>query len=150
MEPDLMEHPPRPRSESFFARWLGARIVIRGLVLGWLAYFIFDRALDRGFDLAYAETMAFATLIFGQLWHIFDARSFTTLYQKNPFENHYLILAVLGSGLLSVAMIYTPFGNFALGTEPLSIRHLFMLLFLAALPTFGLSAIRAIFRLRFL
>jgi Ca2+-transporting ATPase len=94
--------------------------------------------------------MAFTTLIFAQLWHIFDARSFTTLYQKNPFNNGYLLLAVLGSGLLSLTMIYTPFGNLALGTVPLSLRHLVMLLFLSSLPTFGLSAIKAIFRIRFL
>jgi Ca2+-transporting ATPase len=150
MEPDLMERQPRPRTESFFAGNLGARIVIRGLALGWLSWFIFDRALDRGFELAYAETMAFATLIFAQLWHIFDARSFTTLYQKNPFNNRYLLLAVLGSGLLSIAVIYTPFGNLALGTVPLSMRHLFMVLFLAALPTFLLSAIKAVFRIPYL
>jgi Ca2+-transporting ATPase len=150
MEADLMKRQPRPRTESFFAGNLGARIVIRGLALGWLAWFIFDRALDGGLDLAYAETMAFTTLIFAQLWHIFDARSFTTLYQKNPFNNGYLLLAVFSSGLLSVAMIYTPFGNLALGTVPLSLRHLFMLLFLSSLPTFGLSAIKAVFRIRFL
>jgi Ca2+-transporting ATPase len=150
MEPDLMERQPRPRTESFFAGNLGPRIVIRGLALGWLSWFIFDRTLDRGFELAYAETMAFATLIFAQLWHIFDARSFTTLYQKNPFNNRYLLLAVLASGLLSIAIIYTPFGNLALGTVPLSMRHLFMVLFLAALPTFLLSAIKAVFRIPYL
>jgi P-type Ca2+ transporter type 2C len=150
MEPDLMRRRPRPRNEDFFADNLGPRIVIRGLVLGWLSWYIFDRALDRGFDLGYAETMAFATLIFAQLWHIFDARSFSTIYQKNPFNNGYLLLAILTSALLSLAVIYTPFGNLALGTEPLSLRHLFMIIFIAALPTFALSGIKAIFRIKYL
>ena len=78
-EADIMARTPRSRDESFFVDNLGARIVIRGLALGWLRYFMFDFALDRGTTLAYAETLAFSTLIFSQLWHIFDARTFKTL-----------------------------------------------------------------------
>ncbi|MDH3901152.1 MAG: cation-translocating P-type ATPase, partial [Gammaproteobacteria bacterium] len=84
-EADIMVRKPRARDESFFVDNLGARIVIRGLALGWLSYFMFDFALDRGVTLAYAETLAFSTLIFAQLWHIFDARTFTTVFHNNPF-----------------------------------------------------------------
>ncbi len=43
---------------------------------------------------AEAQTLAFLTLVFGQLWHVFDARSTRTLFARNPFENYQLLLAV--------------------------------------------------------
>ena len=149
-EADLMSRKPRDRNESFFANNLGARIVLRGLVLGYLTWFMFDFALRRGFELAYAETVAFATLIFAQLWHIFDARTFATIYAKNPFENRALLLAVAGAAGLSLAAIYTPFGNLVMGTEPLTMRHLLMVVMISSLPTFLLSAAKAIFGIRYL
>jgi Ca2+-transporting ATPase len=149
-EADIMERKPRASDESFFVDNLGARIVLRGLALGGLSYFMFDYALDRGATLAYAETLAFSTLIFAQLWHIFDARTFTTVYQANPFTNKYLLLAVGFSALLSIAVIYLPFGNTVFGTAPLQPIHLLMVVSIAALPTFLLSAIKATFGIKYL
>jgi len=124
--------------------------MLRGLALGWLSYFMFDFALGRGATLAYAETLAFSTLIFSQLWHIFDARTFKTIYHRNPFTNKYLLIAVGLSALLSIAVIYLPIGNTVFGTEPLQLRHLLMVISIAALPTFVLSGLKAIFGIRFL
>lgn len=50
-------------SESFFADNLGIRMLVRGLAIGWLAYFIFDWALDRGFGVAHAQTEAFLMVV---------------------------------------------------------------------------------------
>jgi Ca2+-transporting ATPase len=149
-EADIMERKPRKSSESFFADKLGARILIRGLALGWLSYFMFDYSLGRGAPLAYAETLAFSTLIFAQLWHVFDARTFTTIFDRNPFGNKYLLLAVGVSALLSIAVIYLPLGNTVFGTTPLSGQHLLMVISIAALPTFVLSALKATFGIKFL
>ncbi len=149
-EPDIMERKPRPRDESFFADYLGARILVRGLTLGWLSYFMFDFAMDRGAELAYAETLAFSTLIFSQLWHVFDARTFSTIYHVNPFTNRHLLMAVGLSALLSIAVIYLPIGHTVFGTTALSGKHLLMVIAIAALPTFGLSALKGIFKVKFL
>jgi Ca2+-transporting ATPase len=149
-EADIMQRKPRERSESFFADKLGARILLRGLALGWLSYFMFDFSLDRGAPLAYAETLAFSTLIFSQLWHVFDARTFTTIFDRNPFGNKYLLLAVGVSALLSIAVIYLPLGNTVFGTTPLTPKHLLMVVSIAALPTFVLSGLKATFGIKFL
>ncbi len=149
-EDDLMERKPRERDESFFADNLGARIVLRGLALGGLSYFMFDFALEKGWSLGYAETLAFSTLIFAQLWHVFDARTFTTVFERNPFTNKPLLAAVALSAALSLGAIYLPVGNLVLGTEPLELTHLIMVIGIAALPTFVLSGIRAIFGFRYL
>ena len=149
-EDDVMARQPRPREESFFADQLGARIVLRGLALGGLSYWLFDFALDRGFSLQYAETIAFTTLIFAQLWHIFDARTFTTIYNVSPFTNRYLLAAVALAIILSLGVVYTGVGQAVFGTEPLSGRHLLMVIAIASLPTFVLSALKSTFNLKFL
>jgi len=149
-EGDVMRRKPRARDESIFAGGLQQRIVIRGLAVGALSYFVFQTALDRGATLEYAQTLAFATLIFAQLWHIFDARASTTIFGKNPFSNRILLVAVAFSAILSLLAILTPAGHFVLGTASLSFRHILEAIFLAALPTLVLSGIKVVFGFRFL
>ena len=149
-EEDIMRRGPRSRHENVFAGGLGQRIILRGLALGGLSYWLFQQGLAAGRPLEYAQTMAFATLIFAQLWHIFDSRTATTLFRKNPFGNRTLLSAVAVSAVLSLLVIYTPPGNFVLGTVPLTPRHLLEVIAIAALPTLGLSAFKEIFQLRFL
>ena len=148
-EGDIMKKAPRARSESLFAGGLKESIIIRGLAIGGLTYYVFQHALSEGFSVAQAQTAAFATLVFAQLWHIFDSRTTTTLFQRNPFENRTLLVAVGLSAVLSLLAIYTGTGNFVLGTVPLSVRELVTVFFLAALPTFVLSGIKALLGIRF-
>jgi P-type Ca2+ transporter type 2C len=149
-EEGIMQRKPVAGNVGFFSDNLAARIVLRGLVLGYTTYFMFQFALDQGASLGYAQTIAFLTLIFGQIFHIFDARTFSTLFRRNPFTNQYLLLAVIGSALLSISLIYTPIGGIAFGTEPLAFRHLLMVVCIAALPTFILSGLKEIFRFKWI
>lgn len=141
-EKDLMERKPRKRNESFFSDHLGTRIVTRGLALGGMSYLAFNWALSSGQSAQYAQTMAFAMLIFAQLWHLFDSRSFSSLYRKNPFTNKYLLGAVAVSATLSLGVIYTGLGQLIFNTEALSAGHLFGVILVSSLPTFILSGIK--------
>ncbi len=149
-EHNVMSRSPRSRNESFFAHQLGQKIFIRGLTLGGISFMMFDFALNLGHSLQYAQTLAFMTLVFGQLIHVFDARSFVSIYKRNPFSNHWLLIAVLAAGTASTPMVYSSFGNFTLGTEPLSVIHLFMAFAIGSLPTLILSGIRDIFKIRWI
>lgn len=149
-EQDVMKRKPRPREESFFADHLSTRIIVRGLALGALTYGVFKVCIDQGYSLEYAQTMAFMTLIFGQLFHIFDARTFTTLYQRNPFSNPALLWAVAGSAALSVLMVYLPWGQLVLGTTAVDSSHLVMVIAISALPTLILSGIKQLGGIRWI
>ena len=115
-----------------------------------MSYWLFQETIDAGGSLEYAQTMAFATLVFAQLWHIFDSRSSTTLFRKSPFGNRMLLAAVAFSAILSLLAIYTPPGNFVLSTEPLELRHLLEVVAISSLPTLGHSALKEIVRVDFL
>ncbi|WP_417686625.1 cation-translocating P-type ATPase [Roseibium sp.] len=148
-EGDIMERAPRARDEDIFADGLKERILIRGLAVGGVSYYVFQNALGRDIDLSTAQTMAFVTIMFAQIWHVFDARTTTTLFRKSPFGNPKLLMAVALSLALSAVAVYTPFGNFVLGTETLSLKALIGCCGIAALPTLVLSSLKEIFGLRF-
>jgi len=147
---NLMNNPPRSRTENIFSGGLKERIVLRGLAVGGITFAVFIAAINRNMPLEYAQTLAFATLIFAQLWHIFDARSNQTLFRVSPFGNRILLQAVALSAVLSLLAIYTPVGHFVLGTVPISLEHLLEAIFIAGLPTLVLSGLKDVFGLRFL
>lgn len=149
-EKDLMERKPRKRNEGFFSDGLGARILTRGLALGGLSFVTFSFALGEGYSAQYAQTVAFLTLIFAQLWSLFDARTFTTIYRKNPFTNNYLLGAVAVSAILSLGVVYTSFGQLVFSTEAIEFGHLMSIILVAAVPTFVLSAIKEVTKVKFL
>lgn len=149
-EENVMNRKPRAKDESFFAGRLGYTILIRGLIMGGVTYAMFMYALSLGVEMAYAQTLAFMTLIFGQLIQVFDSRTFTNIYRRNPFSNQALLWAVGGSAILSLIMVYAPFGNLLLGTLPLSAEHLGLAFLVGALPVLILSAINDFFKINWL
>ncbi|TCL01194.1 Ca2+-transporting ATPase [Shimia isoporae] len=144
-EGDIMQRQPRARDEDIFAGGLKQRILIRGLAVGAVSYWAFQEALSLDLDLATAQTMAFVTIMFAQLWHVFDARTTTTLFRKSPFGNPKLLMAVGLSLALSSVAVFTPLGHYVLGTSSLSPQLLLGCAFVAALPTLVLSGAKEIF-----
>ncbi len=104
IDPKLMERPPRDPNEGFFAGRLGVKILSRGILIGASTLGIFLLVLAQGEPLEKARTMAFATLVFSQLFHVFDCRAQTRRIFSNPF----LIGAVASSVALLLAAIYVP------------------------------------------
>ena len=79
VEPSVMEEKPRSASEPLFTRQFSIRLAWQGLMVGLLtlgAYWLGEYVLsDPNLADATANTMAFATLTFCQLFHAFDVRS---------------------------------------------------------------------------
>ncbi|WNS45766.1 calcium-translocating P-type ATPase, SERCA-type [Paenibacillus sp. MMS20-IR301] len=143
-EKDLMEHKPRGAKENIFARRLGWKIVSRGLLIGlctlaafWLTLRIAPH--DAG-QLIRAQSVAFATLVMAQLIHVFDCRSSRSVFHRNPFQNKYLVLAVLSSVILMLAVMYIPLLQPVFKTVPLSFREWCLVLVMAGVPTFVMGA----------
>lgn len=47
-------------------------------------------------------------------------------------------------------MVYTPFGNLALGTEAITLKHLVMVIAIASLPTLILSGFKEVFKMKWI
>lgn len=144
-EANIMNEDPRDPNESVLANYTWSRVLIRGFFMGLLVFVAFLWAAHEGMGSNQAQTVAFLTLVYGQLWHVFDARSTRTLFERNPFENKYLVAAVLFAGISSFLVTIIPFFNTVMGTAPLDGYVYLMVLFIPALPTLILSGIKELF-----
>lgn len=143
-EKDLMEHKPRGAKENIFARRLGWKIISRGFLIGictlaafWLTLRV---APDQPGQLLKAQSVAFATLVMAQLFHVFDCRSSRSVFHRNPFQNKYLVLAVLSSILLMLGVFYIEPLQPIFKTVPLGLREWAITLVAAGIPTFLMGA----------
>lgn len=114
-EPGIMKRKPRPKHEGVFSGGLGWIIFSRGIyiafitILAFLVGFTWAGA-DGSEGLLLARSMAFTTLVFGQLFYVFECRS----ERLSPFElgfwgNKYLTGAVLISMSMQLLALYAPF-----------------------------------------
>lgn len=135
---DIMLRKPRHPKESVFSQGLWRKIVFRGIQigLGTLLVFVMGYYLTDG-NLVLSRTMAFATLVFSQLFHVFDCKS----EKYSPFEvgflsNPYLLVAVCISILMEMAVIYVPLLQPIFKTAPLNIYHWTLILLVAGWKTY--------------
>lgn len=108
-EENTMNRAPRNSRESVFARGVGWKIVSRGLLIGfWSLVAFLVTYYQAPEQLALAQTVAFATLVFSQLIYVFDCRSSGSIFNRNPFSNIPLVIAVLLSVVMLLVVIYYP------------------------------------------
>jgi P-type Ca2+ transporter type 2C len=123
---EVMERPPRDPRESVISGRMWFDIVFVGVIMAVGTLGVMDWALAGGLlvggsgSMAYARTLAFTTLVFFQLFNVFNARFDDQSAFHRLGSNRWLWLAVLLSALLQVAVIYTPFLHAAFGTVPLN------------------------------
>ncbi|MGM8364194.1 calcium-translocating P-type ATPase, SERCA-type [Virgibacillus sp. W0181] len=135
-EADVMERRPRNPKEGVFARGLGVKIITRGILIGIVALIAFVVAYnDNPDNLVYGQTMAFSTLVMAQLIHVFDCRSENGVFSRNPFENIYLVMAVLSSLVLLLVVLYWEPLQPVFHTTAINVWDWIFILALAALPT---------------
>lgn len=147
-EREIMSRPPRNPGESVFSRGLSRKIMLRGIQIGLSTVAVFSFIYFAKDDLALARTAAFCTLVFCQLFHVFDCRSEVfTIFEAGLFKNRCLIAAVTCSTLMQLAVIYIPFMRDIFGTAPLSAADWALVLTVSGW-TFVLSLVRHIFRRR--
>ncbi|MCM3587128.1 calcium-translocating P-type ATPase, SERCA-type [Mesobacillus maritimus] len=139
-EDDVMKRGPRHPKEGVFARGLGWKVISRGFLIGIATLIAFMTVYYRNpDDLAYAQTIAFATLVLAQLIHVFDCRSEKSIFSRNPFENKYLVWAVLSSLLLVLVVIYYPPLQPIFHTVAIVPFDWLLIIGMSALPTFLLA-----------
>lgn len=132
-DPDIMSRQPRSPKESVFSHGLGLKITLRGLqiAVGTLFVFIFGLVMSNK-NVELARTMAFTTLVFSQLFHVFECKSERhTVFQVGVFSNMYLIIAVIISTIMQLLVLYLPFFQNVFKTVPLSFMEWCVILIVA-------------------
>jgi P-type Ca2+ transporter type 2C len=139
-EDNVMNRPPRKSNEGIFARGLGWKIVTRGIMIGTVSLLAFLFVyIENPNDLVLAQTVAFSTLVLAQLIHVFDCRSERSVFHRNPFENMYLVWAVISSIILLLVVIYFEPLQPVFHTTALAFREWLLIIVMSAIPTFALA-----------
>jgi len=123
--PGVMDHSPRARSEGIItaSMWRGILLVGAIMAAGTLA--VLDGALSGGLidgsgTLAYAQTMAFTTLMMFQAFNALNVRSDEQSVLVGLFRNRWLWAGLALSLVLQLVVVYTPVFQTAFSTVPLS------------------------------
>lgn len=122
-DPRVMDRPPRPPRESIFARGLGTRIGFRGILIGVSSLLVFAWGMGPlALSLREARTLALATLVMSQLFHVFDARTEDRSFlEVGLLSNPWAVLAVLSSIVMLTVIIYLPALSALFKTAPLGV-----------------------------
>jgi P-type Ca2+ transporter type 2C len=127
---DVMERPPRDPRSRVIDRAMWGDIAFVGSVMALGTLLVMDWALaggllERGIGdgtLRYAQTLAFTTLVFYQLWNSLNARFDTRSAFHNLRRNRWLWLAIAISLGLQLLVVYLPILQQAFNTVPLGLR----------------------------
>ena len=122
-EPGTMKRPPRPRNEPLLTSELVWHVVlVSGLFL--VAVFgIFTYAIDRGYSLALAQTMAMNMLVVLEIFHLFFIRNIhgTSLTWDAAKGTPAVWASVIGITAAQFAITYLPPLQSVFGTQPVLI-----------------------------
>ncbi len=126
VEPDTMRRPPRPPSESIFARGLWQHALWVGLLMGGVTLAIQAFSINVGW---HWQTMVFTTLAFLQLGNALAVRSERESFFRLGWRtNMPLVGAVAAIVVVQLAIIYLPPLQAIFETEALSPIELGMML----------------------
>jgi magnesium-transporting ATPase (P-type) len=131
-EGDELRHPPRSPRESIFNRLMIERVLLSALVIGVIAFTVFQWLLTRGFSLDEARNGTLLLMVLFENIHVFNSRSETrSVFQHSPLGNPILLIGTAAAQLIHIAAMYTPWLSDVLRIQPVSLAHWLELLGLA-------------------
>jgi Ca2+-transporting ATPase len=120
---DILQRPPRPRSEGILSRLLWERMALTALVMGGGILLLFRWELDGGRSLEYARSVALTGLVVFEVFHVGNSRSeYVSAFRKSVFSNRFLAVATVAAVSVHVTALYLPATRYILRIEPISLE----------------------------
>jgi len=108
-EPGIMKRQPRRKDQGIFTKGMKRTIFFDGLFIGFITLVAFDIGYKIENNVDMGRTLAFATLSFSQLIHVFNFRSIRdSIFKPGAKINPYLIGASVVSGLVQFVVMAIP------------------------------------------
>jgi magnesium-transporting ATPase (P-type) len=135
-EGDELQHPPRSPRESIFNRIMIERVVSSALVMGVVAFYLYESMLEQGYSVEQARGSTLLLMVLFENIHVFNCRSETrSALMHNPMRNRILLFGTLAAQLIHIGAMYTPWISDVLGIAPVSFSHWLDLLLMALTVT---------------
>lgn len=120
-EEDIMRRPPRDPSAPILNKALQVRILLVSMILLAGCFGVFNWELRSGASLEEARTAAVNVFEMGELFYLFNCRSFTrSAWAIGFFSNPWLIAGAVAMVGLQMLYTYAPFMNRVFSSAPLT------------------------------
>ncbi len=133
-EEGVLKRRPRPASESIFNRIMIERTLLSALTMGSVGFVVFRHLLDIGWSEYSARNALLLLMVLFENVHIFNCRSETqSAFAISPRKSPILMAGMLSAFLIHLSMLYIPWGQALLGTEPVDAMTMLYLFLIALL-----------------
>lgn len=108
VEDDVMDHKPKQKNEGIFAKGLGVKVVLQGVmfaIITLVGFVIGEKVMGT---IEGGQTMAFTVLSLTQVLQAYNMRSDHSIFKIGVFTNHKLNWSSLISVLLVALVLFTP------------------------------------------
>jgi len=124
--------PPRSPREPIFNRLMIERVILSALVIGSVAFLLFQFLLEGGFSLDEARNGTLMLMVLFENIHVFNSRSESlSIFRHNPMRNPLLLFGTMAAQLIHIGAMYTPWISDVLHIQPITPQHWLELLGLA-------------------
>lgn len=131
-EGDELKRPPRPPRDRVFNRLMIERVVISAVVIGVVAFVLFQFLLKAGYSVDAARNSTLLLMVLFENTHVFNSRSETrSALLHNPLGNRILLFGTVAAQLIHIGAMYMPWVSDVLRIQPVSADHWLELLGLA-------------------
>ncbi|RMC29938.1 HAD-IC family P-type ATPase [Paracoccus siganidrum] len=119
-EDGTMSRPPRPRNAPILSGELVWHVVLVAMLFLAAVFGVFAYAMDKGYPLPLAQTMAMNTLVVLEIFHLFFIRNIhgTSLTWNATKGTRVVWITVLTITAAQFAVTYLPPAQMILGTQP--------------------------------
>ncbi len=149
-EGDVLRRRPRPPREPIFNRLMIERTLVAAVVMGSVSFVAFQGMLQASWSEASARNALLLLMVLYENIHIGNCRSETkSAFGLSPLRSPILLVGTLVAQLVHLAVLYLPFGQKVLRTEPVSLRTWLTLLALALTVFVAMEIHKWTWRLRY-
>ena len=153
---DIMKRKPNKPSEGVFTKGMTWRVVYQGIMIGILTLIAFMIGLATTTEpidgltldetkIEVGQTMAFVTLAFSELVHVYNIRNNKkSIFKTGIGKNRNLILATLASALLMIIILAVPFLRQVFSIPILPLENILELVVLAIAPVVIVEIFKAL------
>lgn len=131
-EGNEMQRPPRHPRERIFNRLMIERVVISALVMGGMAFLLFQKFLGLGLTTFEARNLVLMLMVLFENVQVGNCRSETrSAFRLNPFRNPLLLFGTVIAQVIHIGALYTPGLSTVLEVQPITFEQWIELLLCA-------------------
>jgi magnesium-transporting ATPase (P-type) len=119
-----LDRAPRPPREPVFNRLMIERVVTTALVMGVLAFLVFQHLLSSGQTVEQARNGTLLLMVLFENVQAFNSRSEScSVFFHNPLRNPVLLFGTIIAQAIHIGAMYVPWLNEVLGVAPVSLEE---------------------------